>query len=195
MRFQTQVLQYMAAVTAYAFTFAVESASTDSSDAFRQHDAHEHGHAVLNVVREGDELLIELISPAVNLVGFEHSPENEAQHEQVERALNLLADSSNVVSLPESAGCAPREQQVHTDIEPAAAEHGDNDHDEHSEEEIHSEFHARYVFHCDSVSTLDFADVTLFLHFPGTEEIEAIIVGPDGQTKVELTPADPRLSL
>lgn len=40
----------------------------------REHGAHEHGVAQLNLVLEGEKLLIELASPGVNIVGFEHAP-------------------------------------------------------------------------------------------------------------------------
>ena len=41
------------------------------------HKAHVHGVAHLNVALEDNELYIEFISPAANIVGFEHQPKTE----------------------------------------------------------------------------------------------------------------------
>ena len=41
-------------------------------------DAHEHGVASLNVALDGQTLEIQLQSPAMNLVGFEHEAKSEA---------------------------------------------------------------------------------------------------------------------
>jgi Protein of unknown function (DUF2796) len=46
----------------------------------REHGAHEHGVAELNLALDGKELWIEFSSPAVNLVGFEHTPGNAEQN-------------------------------------------------------------------------------------------------------------------
>ena len=43
------------------------------------HDAHVHGVAHLNVALEGNDLYIELTSPAANIVGFEHDPRTQNQ--------------------------------------------------------------------------------------------------------------------
>lgn len=50
------------------------------------HDAHVHGVGKLNVALDGDDLIIELTSPAANIVGFEHTPENEQQSHEVHEA-------------------------------------------------------------------------------------------------------------
>ena len=177
------------------------------------------------MVREGDELLVELITPAANLVGFEHQPENEAQHQQVEQALAMLEAPSNLATFPEAARCELQEQEIETNmagVDPAHheeheeheehadehdeehEEHADEshaDHDEHGDdhghegEEVHSEFHARYVFRCQDMNALDSAELPLFDTFQGMEEVEVVIVGPNGQTKAEVTPGDSRLDL
>jgi hypothetical protein len=49
----------------------------------RQHDAHQHGIADLNIVLSKHELVIELRSPAYNVFGFEHNPANEQEAQYV----------------------------------------------------------------------------------------------------------------
>ncbi len=41
---------------------------------FVEEDAHVHGVASLNIAQDGKNLLIEFMSPAVNLIGFEYQP-------------------------------------------------------------------------------------------------------------------------
>jgi Protein of unknown function (DUF2796) len=40
----------------------------------RELGAHEHGHSVLNIAIEGDRIEMELMSPGMDIVGFEHAP-------------------------------------------------------------------------------------------------------------------------
>ncbi|MCF7994732.1 MAG: DUF2796 domain-containing protein, partial [Chromatiaceae bacterium] len=55
------------------------SLAHNEDEHYRQQGAHVHGVGQLNVAVDGSALLVELISPAMDLVGFEHAPRNEAQ--------------------------------------------------------------------------------------------------------------------
>ena len=50
-----------------------------ASEPFRQSEAHVHGEAELNVVISENMALLELRSPAVNIIGFEDSPRSDAE--------------------------------------------------------------------------------------------------------------------
>ena len=54
--------------------------------------AHEHGVAKLNAVLDGNTLELELDSPAMNIVGFEHVASNDADKAKVAAARQQLAD-------------------------------------------------------------------------------------------------------
>lgn len=58
---------------------------------------HVHGVAALNVVLDGDDLTVELDSPAMNVVGFEHKPEAEADLNQSHDAIHKLKDGEWLV--------------------------------------------------------------------------------------------------
>lgn len=68
------------------------------------------------------------------------------------------------------------------------ADHKDHgDHKAHDgEEDSHSAFHAHYEWRCANPSALKNIAVKYFDHFPRTEEIDAMILGPNGQTAQEL---------
>ena len=61
----------------------------------RQHDSHVHGIASMNLALEGDEVHIELDSPAANIVGFEHAPSSKADHAAVDKAVAMLNDGGH----------------------------------------------------------------------------------------------------
>ncbi|TKB06800.1 DUF2796 domain-containing protein [Desulforhopalus sp. IMCC35007] len=173
----------------------------------RHHDAHVHGVGLLNVALDGNTLIIELDSPAANIVGFEHDPENDQQSHEVHGAIQLLKDGEKLFILSPEAQCSLHEAHVHSDI-------GGGHHDEHeahgaheahtqdahsaanhSDESAHSDFEVAYQFECGRPDNLKTMDVMLFSHFPGFEEIEVQVLTPKGQTAVALTPNKFQLSL
>jgi len=157
----------------------------------RQHAAHVHGIAELNVVLEGNEVHVELDSPAANIVGFEHAPSSEADHGAVDKAVAILKQGSKLFVFNEAAGC--RQEEV--DIESALIEdeHGEHAHEDghsdehgHEDEEVHSEFEVAYHFECAAPAKLTQLSVELFEMFPGTGKLEVQYVIEDKQGAAEL---------
>jgi hypothetical protein len=177
----------------------------------RQLGSHEHGVGQLNVAQENETLNIELISPAVNIVGFEHAPANPEQEDAVQSATKTLRDGARVFSLPAEAQCQLAKAEVETDIEGEhdegkhEGEHEGEDHDgdkhaahegeDEHDEEVHSEFHVSYAFSCAKPSALTHIDVNLFTLFSGTEELQVQVISEQGQTKVKLTSGSARIEL
>ena len=124
------------------------------SSSVRQHQAHIHGIGQLNVALEDGQLEIELISPAVNIVGFEHEPETDEQKRAVEAAMQTLEDLSQVFGLPSEAGC----QLAEIEIEASLLDEHEHE-DKSLDEEAHSEFHVHYTIQCATPAALGFIDV------------------------------------
>jgi hypothetical protein len=165
----------------------------------REHGPHVHGVAELNVALDGNVLWIELSSPTVNIVSFEHAPQNAEQKAAVRDATETLKDGERVFGTSADASCRLAQAKVTTDIEHPGTEHHD-DADEHGEEEehageAHSEFQASYRFECAAPDALKQLEVHLFDLFPGTEEVEAQVISGGRQTAAELTAAAPNLPL
>jgi len=142
----------------------------------REHEAHEHGRGTLDIVAEGEELVVEFRIPAANVVGFEHAPRDDAEHEAVRMAAETFRDPASVLVLPAEAECEVEEAEAGIvgmgaeEHEEEGEDHGhakeeheeegeDHDHakEEHEEEgehsadsdgEAHSELRATYHFHC-----------------------------------------------
>ena len=174
----------------------------------RHHDAHVHGAASINVALEGKNLYIELISPAANIVGFEHHPRTQEQKSAVKKAIETLKAGEKLFALPPEAGGKLVKSMVQTDIEGDSghksedehlhkevkngkedhgSKHRHQDHREGDEHERHSEFKAEYHFICSKPEKLAHIDIMLFRSFPGIEHIEVQLLTDTQQTALELT--------
>lgn len=188
----------------------------------QQLDAHQHGVAELNMVIEGEEVLIELITPADNILGFEHQATTETDKHKLEQAvatlrqgaifeLNSAADCKLESMTLESALLEGHEDHDHADHKEHDDHahddhkghddhaHNDHDHDDHKEhddhdhEGEHSEFHVSYHYHCHNAEALTGADVQLWKQFDGFEKIQVQLISPKGQQRQELTPSNPHI--
>lgn len=169
----------------------------------RQLGVHEHGVGQLNVALEDASLYIEFVSPAMNIVGFEHAPNNPEQEKAVQQAKQTLEDGNQMFSLPPEAQCELAATELETDmggVEDAhdhEAEHEAEDHVHESEhdDEVHSEFYVSYEFRCANPASLTHIDVQLFELFPTKEELQVQTITGKGQTSGTLNPASTRLAL
>ena len=133
-----------AVVLACAILTGVASAASEGEH--REHEAHEHGRGTLDIVAEGEELVVEFRIPAANVVGFEHAPRDDAEHEAVRMAAETFRDPASVLVLPAEAECEVEEAEA--GIVGMGAEEHDDDHahegedhegDEHAKEEHEEE--------------------------------------------------------
>ena len=62
-------------------------------------DAHTHGEVHVTMIYEKGQLLIELRTPVVNMLGFEHSPETEKQWKALKRLSHNLKKPENLIVL------------------------------------------------------------------------------------------------
>lgn len=162
----------------------------------REHAAHAHGHGTLDIVVEGEELAIELRIPAVNAVGFEHAPRDDAERARIRKALVAFGDAAKAVALPAAAKCEVEEAKAeiagitHEDDHGERHAHGKEDHAEHEKEdaEPHSELHASWHFHCHAPGRLGRIDLRALAHLHDVEEIDVRIVTPKAQRATELRP-------
>ena len=203
-----------------AGAFAAEKHDHDhghNDDDRRQHGAHVHGIAALNLALEGKEVHVELDSPAANIVGFEHAPSSEADHAALDKAVATLKDGDALFRFNPEAGCRMEKAEVisvlldeehhghddeHGHKEKGSHDHDDHghekkashDHDEHGHEqhegETHSDIDAAYHFDCAQPGKLTELTVELFEAFSGMEDLDVQYVIESKQGAAELTPAN-----
>lgn len=152
---------------------------------------HEHGVGRLNAVLDGSTLALELESPAMNLVGFEHLATTDADKAKVAAARARLEQPLTLFNLPKAAGCVVASQKLESPLfgdKPDADDDHDEDEAKGEHHHDHSEIHAHYQLTCatpDALKTLELAN--LFNTFPATQKIQVQLIGPSGQQGVDVT--------
>lgn len=149
----------------------------------RQHDSHVHGIAALNLALEGDEVHIELESPAANIVGFEHAPSSDADHAALDKAVAMLKDGGKLFEFNASAGCSLEKAHIESALMAEEHEHEKHEH----EEETHADIEAVYHFECEKPGKLTQLTVELFEAFPGMEKLNVQYVTENKQGASVLT--------
>jgi len=151
--------------------------------------AHEHGVARLNAVLDGNTLELELDSPAMNLVGFEHMASSDADKAKVAAVRQQLEQPLKLFALASSAGCKEDQQELESPLFGDAAK-ADDDGDEHEKGHVHSDINAHYQLTCATPEKLNQIDLApLYKDFPATQKINVQLIGPNGQKGVETSPA------
>jgi len=127
-------------------TTLILSASTQAQEEFRQHEAHVHGHVEFNIAQDNNEILVEIIAPGADIVGFEHAPQNEQQHQLLEKVERTLRQADNIFILSSASGCKTEHVHITNTLE-SEASHDEHDHDhgeahdehDHDHGEVHDE--------------------------------------------------------
>ena len=141
--------------------------------------SHVHGEVLLNIVLEADHLDFEMISPAMNITGFEHAPSTEEEQQAIKQAVALLGDTGSLLAVPDAALCEPGPSTIETSLieedteshEETATDHkhhGEHEHD--GEHTGHAEFHVSHRMQCENAAAIDSITLLLFSHFPGVEK-------------------------
>lgn len=195
------------------WTWAEDEHHHDHDAEHRQHGAHVHGIAALSLALEGNEVEIELDSPAANIVGFEHPPSSADDQAALDKAIATLNDGDSLFRFNDAAGCRMESAEVSSELlDDDHEDHDDHEthdgHEAHSDEETeghqdeehkgehahegeaHSDIEAAYRFECDTPDKLTALTVELFEAFPGMEKIEVQYVVESKQGAAELTVKD-----
>lgn len=170
----------------------------------REMDAHVHGVSTAEIAIEHGAVEINILSPGMDIVGFEYEASTDADKDAVEAAIRTMLTPENIVTLPEAAGCRLTEVVAHLhagdhehDEDHAEGEEHDHDHDDHADGEDHdheehaddaghSEFHVGYTFACANEDALTTIGFPFFERFENAKEIEAKFVTETGAGTAEI---------
>jgi hypothetical protein len=156
-------------------------------------DAHEHGAAQLNVALEGTALELQLQSPAMNLVGFEHAAKSAADKTKVAAVRSQLEQPLALFGLS-TGDCSVSQQVLQSPLFDETTDSHEHEH-EMPHDGGHSDIRAFYTLDCQKPEDLQQLDLReLFTRFPATAKIQVQVIAPNGQQGSELTPAQPTLS-
>ncbi len=168
------------------FTHSAIQAAEDAHE-HREHGAHEHGVGQLDVVIQGNEVVLALDGPAANIIGFEHAPGNDKERATLDQAIATLKAGDKLFLFSPEAGCHQTLANIDTSL---LSEHEDHDEEEHH----HADLEADYQFHCDQPDSLEQIKVKLFEAFPATHLLQVQMVTPKGQSGAKLSPSNTTLS-
>ena len=138
----------------------------------RQLDSHEHGVSILKIAVEGQNVQMELESPANDIIGFEHAPKNNKQKVAIENALSELQDAAGIFFPSSEANCKIDENSAEFEIEEGRSE-------------THSGFHVIWKMTCSDLKRFTNLETTFFELFPKAKEIEVEIISESGQNAIE----------
>lgn len=134
---------------------------------------HAHGLSEMNIAIENQKLIIELISPAIDLVGFEHKAKTSISINKVKKVEKRLSEHNEMFSLS-GGNC----QLISTFIDVSNLTSIPDDHQHHQEhshkKNTHSEVIANYDYHCEKVSELSSITVKVFHLSTSVKEVQAI---------------------
>jgi hypothetical protein len=170
-----------------------QGAEHDHAEESREHGAHVHGVAWLDVALDGERLEIALRGTGADLAGLEGAPADAADVAKVDAARSTLADPSRLFAFEPADACqadgAPAVEPPASALKaPPAAGTRDHDHDH-----AHGDWTASYVFACKTAPLA--VTLPMFDRFPELTEVRAQILTPAAQTAGEATPANRRLPL
>lgn len=141
------------------------------------YEAHTHGEARMAMIYDEGVLLIEIQSPAENILGFEHFPQSKEEQELVNKSLNLLDKPEKIIEL--TPGCVLKNKRIVSPFLKGDAAEGDSDKkhqhaDEHKKQDVssHKEFKLHYEYSCKDTSTLNIR-LRVFEYFNGFKKVHA----------------------
>jgi hypothetical protein len=157
-------------------------------------DAHVHGVSEMTIAFESKTVEIEMISPAMNLVGFEHLAESPEEIAIVEQTLRILQTPDELFSFT-GGRCVLVSQTIDSDgmIETNEHEHVHKHEDSHAheskhehEKSEHNDVIASYRYRCEESHSLSSITVNLFDFFNGLHEINTMWITETQQGAITL---------
>ena len=167
-------------------------------------DSHVHGNAELNVVLMGQQLQVEFVSPAINLIGFERPPNTDEETATLNNTIEQLQRGGWLIeAIPTACQLSTEEFEAPVYDEHDSSEHdhehesSEHDHEHESSErdaEAHSNFRATYLYDCDSAPRKQLK-ILAFDHYSGIETLTVQWIADQKQGYARLNKDNPVLDL
>ena len=156
---------------------------------------HQHGVASLQVVVEGNTLVVHLESPLDNLVGFERTPKTDAERSKIQRSTQRLRHPAELLQPTSEAGCSVDKITLASDVlDPALLGESAVWRTLAHQDKNHAELSTTWRFVCTKPDLLRGLEVKLFDAFPGLKRLQTQVAGPRGQSRATLTHSKRKLS-
>ena len=167
-------------------------------------DSHVHGNAELNVVLMGQQLQVEFVSPAINLLGFERPPNTDEETATLNNTIEQLQRGGWLIeAFPTTCQLSTEEFEAPVYDEHESSEHdhehesSEHDHEHETSEhnaEAHSNFRVTYLYDCDSAPRKQLK-MLAFDHYSGIETLTVQWIADQKQGYARLNKDNPVLDL
>lgn len=157
--------------------------------------AHQHGHAQLQLALASEEVEVLLVSPAYNLLGFEHRPQTPEQIRAWEDARQWL-EQIPLINTPEGR-CTLSSAHVHATWPAAesaetASRHDHDQHDHQSHQGNHTDVEVTQTLNCPGLSGNPELVTGLVSQFPEMTQLNVQWVSDKGQGSERLVAKEQR---
>lgn len=156
----------------------------------REHEAHVHGQARMELAVENGTVALELEVPGMDIVGFERAPRNDAETAQIDEAIRTFTATGSWLTFEPVNACTVTNNDPHAH---GYAGHDDNSSQADHEHEGHAKFHIELEARCTSTPLA--VNVTLVERFPKIESIQVDYITETKQSRVMLGRDDQRIPL
>ena len=167
-------------------------------------DSHVHGNAELNVVLMGQQLQVEFVSPAINLLGFERPPNTDKETATLNNTIEQLQRGGWLIeAFPTTCQLSTEEFEAPVYDEHDSSEHdhehesSEHDHEHETSEhnaEAHSNFRVTYLYDCESAPRKQLK-MLAFDHYSGIETLTVQWIADQKQGYARLNRDNPVLNL
>lgn len=144
--------------------------------------AHEHGHAELSFAVDGDRVEVLFVSPAYNIVGFEHSARTEDQRQALAEANTWFSGTALIDTT--GGTCTVIRSDVH---------HSGQDHDPGSSG--HSGFDVTQTLECPGAGDANALTTPLTARFERLEHLDVQWAGAASQGAMRLEHGEQAIEL
>lgn len=151
------------------------------ANAHREHKAHTHGKATMDISIEKNEIEVDLDIPGADLVGFEGKAKTQEQKDNLKSVTNLLTKDYALLTIPESAGCVVTKRKL------------ESDHDDHGKDHTSYEYEVKYK--CKNTSKVTEFDFNLFRDIQSLSEVAVQVVTESTQKSFVLKSTETKINL
>ena len=167
----------------------------------RQLGPHEHGHAYLNIAIDGNQVVMELDVPGVDIIGSEVKAETPEAKAAEARGIAALEKTTELFRLSDAAACKVVMAKAMVEVDnaeataatPAAG--GGKPAPAAEAKTGHSDFQARYDLTCASPEKITALQLDYFQAFPNAQKVTVQVASAKGQGQFETSRANPRVDL
>jgi hypothetical protein len=162
------------------FLLCFISVSTFAKVELRQHKAHTHGVAKLDVSLQQDTIDARLDVAGMDLMGFEGTPKTPANKKSLKTVTDLMTKEYSMFILNDDAGCTVTKRDLHK---------------EESKDVVHSDYEYIMTYKCKDLSKIKELEVNLFRDIGSLKQLTVQVVTEKSEKEVKLSPTDSKITL